>query len=291
MKWLLLTVALVFCFSGQILLQKRMQVSFDQLPQPESATILPLDFLKVASLDYRNLVADLFFLKALTHFGETFERGESTIVGTYVKDWEWQVMLDELDLSTSLDPLFLDPYYFANAIITHHTSLIPAVVVLLERGSKARDWDWELPFYTGFNYFYYLDQPAKASDFLMQAATRSTDGGSVISTLAARLAYEGKKTENAILFLRKMLASASDESARKSYGTRLKSLEGIYIVEKGVELFRQRYGSNPENVAALVSGKILTRIPEDPYGGDYYIDSDGSVKTTSNLRPVDKGDK
>ncbi|MBW2186783.1 MAG: hypothetical protein JRG71_10440 [Deltaproteobacteria bacterium] len=288
MKRMVLVLALVLCFFGQVFLQNRMQNPYDQLPQPVSVTVLPLGFLTVASLEYRNLVADMFFLQVLTLFGETLERGESKVVGSHVKDWEWQMMLERIELATSLDPLFLDPYYFANAIITQRRELVPEVIALLEKGSKARDWDWELPFYAGFNYFYILNEPQKASQLLMEAAQRPTNKSTLLTTLAARLAFEGKETENAILFLRQMLALATDEAIRKTYATRLKSLEGIYIIEKGVELYRQRYARSPEQVSELVAGQILKRLPEDPYGGSYYIDSDGSVKTTSNLRPVEK---
>lgn len=282
-----LIAVLILFFCGQALLQQRVTRAYHLLPEPESATVLPLQFLQVVSLEYRNFVADMFFLKALNRFGETLERSEHNIVGEHVDDWEWAAMMAEIDLSTSLDPYFLDPYYFANAIITHNQKLIPRVSLLLESGAKKRDWDWELPFYAGFNYFFYLNQPVKASELLMEAARRPTNKSSLLSTLAARLAYQGEKTKNAIIFLKQMLASATDESVKDIYETRLQSLEGIYIIERAAEIYRERFQERPKAVTQLVTMGILKKLPIDPYGGKYFFDKNCKVKTTSNFRPVD----
>ena len=72
---------------------------------------------------------------------------------------------------------------------------------LLEKGTRYRDWDWNLPFYAGFNNFFFLHDNAKASELLATAAQRPGPSEQLLS-LAARLAYTEKKTENAIMFLR-----------------------------------------------------------------------------------------
>lgn len=286
MKAFLLAVCIIVIFLGQSLMQQSLDEKYSALPEPETASVLPAEFLEVASIEYKSLVADLFFLKALNRFGRTLERSDSNIVGEHVEDWEWRLMFDEVKLSACLDPYFLDPYYFANAIITHHQPFLSPVTQLLEEGAEAREWDWELPFYAGFNHFFFLNQPLKASNWLMVAAQRPTSKSTLLSTLAARLAYEGQATENAIIFLNQMLQSASDETTKSVYRDRLESLEGVYVLEKAIAIYRQNFEKDPERLDDLVVAKILKKLPVDPYGGTYYLDGENRVKTTSNFTPV-----
>lgn len=268
-------------------MQQSLDEKYSTLPVPETASVLSVELLEVVSLEYKSLVADLFFLKALNRFGQTLERSDSNIVGENVESWEWRLLLDEVTLSVNLDPYFLDPYYFANAIITHHQPLISPVTRLLEKGAEAREWDWELPFYAGFNHFFSLKQPLEASTWLMDAAQRPNSKSTLLSTLAARLAFEGNQTENAIIFLQQMLQSATDETTKGVYRKRLKSLEGVYVLEQAIDIFRDNFKADPADLNDLVSAGVLKQLPVDPYGGSYYFDYDNKVKTTSNFRPVE----
>lgn len=283
----LVAVCILASFLGQSLIQQPLSEKYLELPEPKSTSVLPVEFLKVVSLDYKNLAADLYFLKALNRFGRTLERSNSHVVGEDVEDWEWRLLLDEIRLSAALDPYFLDPYYFANAIITHHQPSISPVTQLLEEGAEARDWDWELPFYVGFNHFFFLNQPLKASNWLMEAAQRPTSKSPLLTTLAARLAHEGKQTENAIVFLKQMLQSASDEAIKTVYRDRLESLEGVFILEKAIALYKQKFQAEPIALEDLVTTQILRRLPLDPYGGIYYLDEDNNVRTSSDFRPIE----
>jgi len=40
----------------------------------------------------------------------------------------------------------------------------------------------------------------------------------------------------------------------------------------------------PEKIDVLIAKGVINEIPQDPYGGEFYIDKDGSIKTTSELR-------
>ncbi len=282
---IILSIILIL-WGGQAWLQKPLARMNSALPKPESSTAIPVEVLQVASLEYKAVVSDLFLLDALNGFGKTVERGTSGVVGENVEDWEWKMMMAQVEIASALDPYFLDPYYFANAVLTHFRPLLPRVNLLLKRGSEYREWDWELPFYVGFNYFYFLSQPKEASDWLMEASTRPNNKSTLLATLAARLAYKGQHTENAIVFLMQMIKTAKDPAIIEIYKTRLKSLQGIFLIEKAVRKFEKIYGKITQNIKELVDSGILGSVPIDPYGGVYTIDQDGKVSTTSNFIPV-----
>ncbi len=240
--------------------------------------IMPSSVLKISALEFEGLMSDFLFLKALVLRGGISEGKE----GGPGMEREWRWLYDILKASTDLDPYFLDPYYFGNAHLTWDAGLIRETNDLLEKGSRYREWDWMLPFFIGFNHFYFLQENARASEYLMEAS-RKPGASPFLAKLAARLAYEGRKTENAIIFLKAILRETEDEAIRKEYEKRLRALEGILFLERAVTVYRERFGKEPVKIKELVEKGIIRRVPEDPYGGEFYIDTDGFIKTTSNM--------
>lgn len=251
------------------------------LPKSEDASyVLPSPILKITALEFDGLASDFLFLQALIFEGSTFERKEEP----RVKAGEWRWMYNTLSASTDLDPYFFDPYYFGNANLTWGGNLIRETNALLDKGSRFRDWDWMLPFFSGFNHFYFLQDNEKAAYYLMEAAKRPTYSGTLLPTLAARLAYQGKRTENAIIFLQEILKKTDDETVKKAYEKRLNALKGILFLERAVAAYQDKFKAQPNKLDELVTKGVISVLPQDPYGGKFYLDKDGSIKTTSELR-------
>lgn len=256
------------------------------LPMPvEQGYVLPGPLLKVLAGEHVGLAADFCFLQGLVAYGRTLEGGALT----HSKDLAWQRVYRLLEAATDLDPYFFDPYYFANAVLSRNPDMVPTVNKLLKKGVAARNWDWMLPFYLGFNHFYYLQDNVKASEYLMLGAQRP-DAMPLLATLAARLAYQGNRTENAIGFLRGILSKTEDEKTRELYQTRLEALEKIFYLERAVAYHRERFGVEPGDLHALVRRGVIPEIPADPYGGSFFIADDGSIQSTSDLA-YGKGNK
>lgn len=250
------------------------------LPKGEDTSyVLPSPILKIMALEFDGLASDYTFLKANVFFGSTFERKEKP----RLREWEWRWMYNILNASTDLDPYFLDPYYVAQAQLTWEGNMVRETNTLLAKGSRYRDWDWMLPFYLGFNSFYFLHEDAKASEYLMEASKRP-DASPLLASLAARLAYKGKKTENAVIFLQEILSRTDDERTKKMYEMRLNALEAILFLERAAAVYQDSFKKQPERLDELIAKGVVTAIPKDPYGGKFYIDKDGSIKTTSELR-------
>lgn len=254
------------------------------LPKGDDASpVLPSAVLKLTSLEHDGVTADFLYLKGLVFHGSTYE-GEGKTQRA-VKGWEYNWLYHTLKAATDLDPYFLDPYFLANSVLVWEAGRVREANALLEKGSRYRDWDYWLPFYMGFNYYYFLNDNVKASAALMDASKRP-GAGSFIPFFAARIAYKGNRTENAIMFLEGVLKTTKDDSMRKDYETRLETFKRILFLEQGVADYREKVGKNPESLNALIEQRIIDHLPEDPYGGKFYIEKDGSIKTTSELRPM-----
>lgn len=278
--WLLLMALLM----AHIALKPKVSLARKSLPQATAgAYLVPPPLSRVLALEYDGLVADATFLKGLAFLGSTSERNEHP----RVKPEEWLWLLDLLRVTTKLDPYFQDPYYFANAFLPWEAKMVTETNALLDQGINYRDWDWLLPYYAGFNSFYFLNDNARASEYLAEALRRP-DASPILASLASRLAYKANRTENAIGFLQGMLKETQDEATRKEYETRILALRAILYLENAVEDYRKKYGTAPTGLRQLLEGKVVTRLPRDPYGGEFYLDADGSVRTTSDLREMAK---
>jgi hypothetical protein len=245
----------------------------------ESHYVIPSSILKLSSLEFDSLVSDFLLLRAMVFLGSTYERAERP----KVKEWEWRQLHSNLTAATDLDPYFLDPYYLAQAHLTWEAGMAREANVLLAKGSQNRHWDWLLPFYMGFNHFYFLQENEEASVHLMEASRRS-GAHPILASLATRLAIKEQRTGNAIVFMEEMLKREEDETVREAYQLRLEALRGILVLERGVEQYQVQFGESPRSLEVLVETGLLPQIPGDPYGGEFYIDENGIVNTTSEMR-------
>ncbi len=251
------------------------------IQQSEELSALPPTAIKLLALDYKNLVSDLIFSRTMSFYGGKVNRREK------VDSQTWRLIYERLDLASELDPYFVDPYFFGQAHLTWGAGMIEQANALLDRGRRFRTEDWILPFFMGFNYFYFLHDNAQAASYLMESSKRP--GSSLlVGLLAARLASNSGETETAIAFLRQLETHTEDDVSRKQVHNRRITLEGILVLEQAVALYKQKFRVLPKDLEALVKKGLLKQLPTDPYGGTFYLNDQGKVWTTSDLRPVKK---
>lgn len=247
--------------------------------QAEVMAPLPAPALRLMALDYRNLVADWLFSRTLSFHGGKLTRNEP------IDDETYRVIYRRLDVASELDPYFVDPYFFGQSVLTWGAGMPQEANRLLDRGRRYRPDDWIIPFFMGFNAFYFLHDNAQAAGYLMEAS-RLPGGPPFAALLAARLASRSGGTDTSIAFLQQLAAQTEDPATRRLIQRRLDAVKGIWLLEQAVERYRARFGVAPNTVSDLVARGILARLPTDPYGGSFYLDSNGKVWTTSDLRPV-----
>jgi hypothetical protein len=137
-----------------------------------------------------------------------------------------------------------------------------------------------LPFFAGFNYFYFLQENEKAAELLMEASRRPLANPMLVS-IASKLAFKEKKTETSIQFLEEMLQRTDDELTKQRFKKRIEALRGILLLEQAVAQYQKRYHDKPHSVEVLVAKRIIQNVPRDPYGGQFYLDPSGAVRSTT----------
>jgi len=271
---------LVALIAGHLLVALQLQSQrVTMVQEREQLGYLPAAAIRLLALDYRDLVADLIFSRTLSFHGGVVKRGEKPDAQT------WQTIYRRIDAASELDPYFVDPYYFGQAVLTWDAHMPREANALLDRGRRFRSDDWVMPFFMGFNAFYFLHDKAQGAAYLMEASRRPGSSAS-LGLLAARLSSESRGTETAIVFLQELEAQTDDVGTKEEMKKRIGALRGIWVLEQAVEVYRDRFGSSPADLRDLVKQGVLFAFPSDPYGGVFYLDDQGKVWTTSDLRPV-----
>jgi hypothetical protein len=85
-----------------------------------------------------------------------------------------------------------------------------------------------------------------------------------------------------------MIPAARNEAIKRRLITRAKTFETVLQIEEAIAEYKDRFQTDPEDLGRLVKAGLLERIPDDPYGGNFYLDEQGRVRTTSKLVPVEK---
>jgi hypothetical protein len=267
---------------GVILYLSVLPLATVERPRHEQLFTLPSNVLTIATPQFKEVAADLAFLNALTYLGGVQVQPKTNLYLPYQYEWLYNTLRN----SVALDPYFVDPYYLMNSALIWDGYKVAEVNALIAKGADLRTWDSTLPFYVGFNYYYFLDDNSKSFTYLKEASKRA-GGNAFYDSLASRVAYQGNKTEFAIAYLELQIDQAEHAGRGSSVEylvRRLKLLKAIRQIEVAVEAYRKRYNKPPGSLSDLLSLKLLDAIPEEPNGGSFYLGADGKVYSSIDLK-------
>ncbi|UCG13694.1 MAG: hypothetical protein JSU72_04255 [Deltaproteobacteria bacterium] len=249
---------------------------------PAKLMLLPSkEMTRVISFGNELLLAQLIFYNSM-FFAGSLDRPPAMI--------DQRELYHTLDAVTYLDPYNMDGYYFAQGVLSWNRSLIGPLDTILRRGMAHRTWDWYLPFFYGFNQFYFLKNSKEGAIYLKKAYLLNPEN-TYLPTLIARLHYQANETEVAIAFLEEIIRTTPGGALQEWMKGRLEAFRIVSFLEAALVRYQERYKSRPQSLEELVDGKILRAIPQDPYGGEFYLDEKGRIGTTSKFTDVHKKSK
>lgn len=236
----------------------------------------PSAFVDVVSLEFHGVVADYLMLNLMVF------HGQKIMDKTDVEPDEWELTYKALILITDLDPRFFDPYLMAETSLPWDAGMVEEANHLLLKAVKYRKNDYRPYFFLWFNHYYFLHDPGAAGEYLQEAA-RIPGTPKFYKTLAARMTLYSGEISAGILFLREMISQTNDPNTKKFLQKRLDALKRIFFLENKIQEYEQEYGHQPESLDDLVSCRIIESLPQDPYGGKFFLQKNGRVYTTSKL--------
>jgi tetratricopeptide (TPR) repeat protein len=229
------------------------------------------EYLKVAVLGYRQLAADLIWLKVVQHFGDP---------KTTQDGYRWTY--HAVSVLTDLDPKFAYAYQATGTMLGVWAARHEESIAILSKGMRHNPDVWQLPFYIGYVYYYELHNVKEAAKYLRLASGLS-GAPTYLPKLAARMSVEAGDPEAALEFLQRLYEQLSDERLRSNLLQRMREVateRDIRFLEEGVRRYHAKYHKRPKQLTDLVTGRIISQLPVEPLGGVYELHSDGAVHST-----------
>jgi hypothetical protein len=216
--------------------------------------------LRVLSLGFDRLVADLFWLRTVYYVGDE----QYSAAGYPAAD-------ALADLVTDIDPSFTTVYVVMSGAIGYLKGDPDGAIALLEKGTRNVSY-WKLHFLLGFNYFtekLAYDLAARE----METAAK-LGGPPYLPLLASRLYASAGDPETALAFIRARLAEEKEPETRKALEKRAWDLwitRDLDRIDAAITSYVERKKEAPRALEDLVRLGVLAEEPRDPRGGRYRI--------------------
>jgi hypothetical protein len=251
------------------------------------------------SLGYRSLAADVYWIRAIQHFGGTRHRvftpeqpgGAPSPEGSS----PYRLLYPLLDLTTTLDPYFRAAYRFGAIFLAEPYPGGPGrpdqAISLLEKGLAVEPDNWEYMQDIGFVHYWWGHDYQAAGTWFARSAEQPGAPWWMRSMAAVTLASGGNRQSSRQMW--QSMAQSTIEYQRNHAQralAQLDALDAIDLLRPIVERFATQSGAPPRDWQALVRAGLLTGIPADPAGVPFKIEADGTIDVdpASPLSPLPK---
>lgn len=240
---------LLFFYGNFFSLQEaRFSEGSQQLSHP-----LPPAIQKIALGYLRQLGGEIQFIKASVFYGGV-KPGRDPL--EYAEP-----LARHFTAAATLHPHFIDTYFLCQATLAHiNNDYARYANDVLELGMIAVPDNFVLPFFAGFNHFYYLNEPLQAARLFHLAAAKP-NGPPMLEHLANILSAEGGNIYAALIGLRGMYASEKDEQIKMRYAEEITAFEKAVTVLNAIQRHEKMNGTPPTALNDLVP-EYLPAIPD-----------------------------
>ena len=241
--------------------------------------------LRRLALSYDALVADVYWIRALQHYGG--ERLSRRVARKY------DLLYPLLDLTTSLDPYFTIAYRFGAIFLSEPPPGGPGqtgqAVALLKKGIAAQPTKWQYYHDLAFVYYWQLHDLKSAAQWF-RLAQQQPGAPNWLEPVAASLLIQGGDRASARFLLQQILKS--EEPWLQRMATRgLLQIDALDVIDQLRVVIGRNRPPPGETYSweGLIRRGALRGVPLDPTGLPYEIDPDSgavSVSRRSELSPM-----
>ena len=273
---LLLALLGIALFAGAAGFAHRIRIAAER---PYDVSFVPsAASLRWLSLGHPTLAANLFWLRAVQYMGDAHadERG-------------WEKLRPLVDVITDLDPRHGYAYQTTGNLLASAGRLADSNAIL-EKGTRNVPDRYILPFHRAVNAFLYAGDFADAGRWF-EVASATPGAPARLREYVVAMYAKADRAEAAISFLRHLEEEAQDDESRKAVAHQIQwaTLErDANRLESAAALYQERHLLPPVCLEQLALDGLVDALPKDPFGGGYWLDPDGRVRSTAYEKRLDR---
>lgn len=241
--------------------------------------------MKRMALSYDSLLADVYWIRAIQHYGDTKRSSSATR--------SYALLYPLLDLTTSLDPLFNVAYSFGAIFLAEPAPGGPGqpdqAIALLQKGLKVQPDNWRLIQQLGFVYYWWYEDYKTAAKWFQHASTRPGAPVWMAPLAAVTLAQGGDRNASRQMW-RHVAQTEADEWFRNEAVRRLSQLDALDQLDalnRLLAAFQARTGRAAMDWGEVARAGLLRGVPQDPNGVPYRIaNGRAALDPSSRLLPL-----
>jgi hypothetical protein len=262
----LTAVTLVLLFGAVVALQA-VQASRPPLGLPVGVTghvlyVQSPTTITKAALSYRALLADVYWMRAIQHYGGTKLSKDA--------HKQYDLLYPLLDLTTSLDPKFDIAYGFGAVFLAEPyptgAGRPDQAEALLKKALAAQPGKWRFAEDLGFVYYWWVHDYGKAADWFRRGSQMPGAPNWLKALSAVTLAEGGNRATSRLLWTEMLNSDEADwlKAQARFRLSQLDAMDEIDALTRLVDAYRARVGAPPRNWLDLVRAGMLRGIPVDP---------------------------
>ena len=286
------TGAFVLAFVAMLALAVALQVVRDRAFARTSvdAQVLYIsdpEVMRRAALSYNMLLADVYWIRALQHYG-----GERQKPGP---ERRYDLLYPLLDLATTLDSRFTIGYRFGAIFLAEPhpggAGRPDLAIALLKKGIVFNPNKWDYYHDIGFIYYWNLHDYRNAADWFARGGSLPGAPYWLKTYAAVMLARGGDRQASRIMWTQIGQNEESDwlRTTAQVRLAQLDALDQIDVLKRIINDFTSRTGQRAHSWEQLAAAGAVGGVPVDPAGTPYTFNADTGeigVARNSDLWPL-----
>ena len=237
----------------------------------EGSLYISSSSLKKLSLGYNEILADVYWIRALQYFGSKKPAEQNP-----------ELLYHYFDIITDLDPKFVNAYRYGGTFLAEPPPFglgeTRMGIELLDKGRKNNPENYKLPLEEAFIYYFYPKDYEKAAGLFREASEKpgiSTLRKTSMTGMAASAHAKGGNNELSRKIW-EIIYETSPSDGRREFALRnIQEIDTTVLEEKLTESLKEyvkRYGKMPASPEDLIrAGIVKNGIPEAPVGGKFIL--------------------
>ncbi len=264
-----LTVILILILAS-IPFQNKIDEAHGKFSSIEGSIYLSSSMLDKMSLGYQEILADVYWLRALQYFG-----------GKDIDEQDPELLYHYFNIITDLDPKFVNAYRYGGAFLAepppYGLGNFKLGVKVFEKGRENNPDNFRLPLEQAFLYYIYPKNYAKAAELFEEAGAKpglSPFRKASINGMAAAAHAHGGDRKNSRKIWETIYETSPSEGRRNFALRNLKEIQTMDIEDNltlALKEYKKRFKKLPEGVEEIVDTGIIESVPASPLDGQFII--------------------